>query len=153
MKEFEVEIKKIAENIKESEIFHEDIDSEAIKLLFDLAEAGIKTLNSKGVNSVKLHQLPADLVPLFFHFESGCNGFVITTEKKYTFFMQSTGNNVFVFGKNKRKGPEDAGNDKMQQLFNIEFAENNGDMSFYDSTNKEINAEEIVLLALNWSLN
>ena len=153
MKEFEVEIKKIAENIKESEIFHKDIDSEAIKLLFDLAEAGIKTLNSKGVNSVKLHQLPADLVPLFFHFESGCNGFVISTEKKYTFFMQSTGNKVFVFGKNKRKGPEDIGNDKIQQLFNIEFADNNGDMSFYDSTNKEINAEEIVLLALNWSLN
>ena len=150
MYKFIEEIKKLSENVKKSVNAEEGLNTPAIRLLYSFAEIGIKTLSSGGAGSVKLHRLPADLVPLFFHYESSGEGFVISTEKKYTFFMQSAEKKVFVFGKNRNNG---SGNEKMQKLLNIDYTENNAEVSFFDSTNKEINADDIVLLALRWSLN
>jgi len=155
MDKFTEEIKKLSDNISKQDINTESksINSKAIGSLFKYAEIGISTLRSGGLPSIYLHILPADIVPLFFHFESGGEGFVISTSKKFTFFMQSSDNKIFVYGKEKKNAIQGAGSDKTQQLFNIDFTENNENVSFYDSTKKEIKADEIVLLALNWSLN
>jgi len=155
MDKFLEEINKLSSKVDKSEIYPESnsINPPAIDLLFKFSEKGINELKSNGLGSVKLHRLPFDLVPLFFHFESSGEGFVISTAKKYTFFMQSADKKIFVFGKAKKIGQAVTVNDKMQQLFNIDFAENDGDVTFYDSTNKELKPDEIVLLALNWSLN
>lgn len=153
MKNYIEEVKKMASDYEESPGLNEDVVSPAIKILFDITESGANTLGSNGVSSVKIHRMPADLVPLFFHFETSGGGFILSTKNKFTFFMQSADNKIFIFGKNKRNGPEKSINDKIQQLFNIDITDNNGNISFFDSTKKEIKAEEIVLLALRWSLN
>lgn len=154
MDKFIEEINKLSSKVEKSDISLEsNINPPAIDLLFKYSEKGIKELKSNGLGSVNLHRLPFDLIPLFFHFESSGGGFVISTAKKYAFFMQSTDKKIFVFGKAKKIGHDVTVNDKMQQLFNIEFRENNGVVSYYDSTNKELKPSEIVLLALNWSLN
>ena len=67
--------------------------------------------------------------------------------------MQSSDNKIFIYGKVKKTGHRGTGADKMQQLFNIDFTDNDGNVTYYDSTNKELKADEIVLLALKWSLN
>ena len=153
MEKFTELVKKLAESSKESGPVEGNSDSTAIKLLFGYAEKGVDTLISEGISSIKLHQLPGELVPLFFQFESSGSGFVISTDNKYTFFMQSRDGKIFIFGKNRRDGQNNSVNEKMQQLFNIDFTEENEKVSFFDSTKKEINADEIVLLALRWSLN
>ena len=153
MEKFTEQLKKMVANIKETGPVEGTSDSAAIKLLFDFAERGIDTLRSEGISSIKLNRLPSELVPLFFHFKSSGSGFVISTDKKYTFFMQSSDGKIFIFGKNRRNGQSNNVNEKMQQLFNIDFTEENEKISFFDSTKKEISADEIVLLALRWSLN
>lgn len=152
MDKFTEEIKKLSVNTEEKDP-DKDISDRylpAIESLYNFADKAVLTLKS---SSVKLHRLPADLVPLFFHFESGGGGFVISTAVKYAFFMQSSENKIFIYGKSKKNGINSPGNAKMQQLFNIDFTENNENVTFYDSTNKEISPEEIVLLALSWSIN
>lgn len=153
MEKFTEQLKKLAANIKESGPVDGNSESPAIKMLFDFAEKGIDTLRSEGISSIQLHVLSSELVPLFFHFESRGSGFVISTDKKYTFFMQSRDGKIFIYGKNRRYGQKNSVNEKMQQLFNIDFTEENEKVSFFDSTKKEIVADEIVLLALRWSLN
>lgn len=155
MDKFTEGIKKLSDNVYKQDINTESksINSKAIDLLFEYAEKGVNTLRSNGLSSVYLHRLPVDLVPLFFHFDSGGEGFVISTAKRFVFFMQSTDKKIFIYGKVKKNGFKDPGTDKMQQLFNIDFTENNGNVTYYDSTNKELKTDEIVLLALNWSLN
>jgi len=155
MDKFTEEIKKLSDNISKQNINTEsnNINSKAISSLFKYAETGINTFRSCGLSSISLHRLPVDLVPLFFHFESGGEGFVISTAKRFTFFMQSSDKKIFVYGKEKKNAIKGTGSDKTQQLFNIDFTENNGNVTYYDSTNKEIKADEIVLLALRWSLD
>jgi len=155
MDKFTEEIKKLSDNVYKPDINTESksINSHAIESLFEYAEKGVTTLKSNGITSINLHKLPVDLVPLFFHFDSGGEGFVISTAKRFAFFMQSSDKKIFIYGKVKKFGIQGPGNDKMQQLFNIDFTENNGSVAYYDSTNKELKADEIVLLALNWSLN
>ena len=153
MDKFTEEIKNIFENINENEINTERqaINSDAIATLYSYAEKGVNLLRSGGFSTIYLHRLPFDIVPLFFHFESGGDGFVISTAGKFVFFMQSTEKKIFIYGKDKINGT--SSKDKMQQLFNIDFTEDNGKVTYYDSTKKELQAEEIVLLALKWSLN
>lgn len=155
MDKFTEEIKKLSDNVykqgKNTE--SKNINSKAIGSLFKFAETGVNTLRSGGLSSIYLHRLPVDLVPLFFYFESESEGFIISTAKKFVFFMQSSDKKIFIYGKEKKNGIQGTGTDKMQQLFNIDFTETNGNVTYYDSTNKDIKADEIVLLALNWSLN
>ena len=155
MEKFIEEIKKLSVNLDKSEENKSKVypESSAIESLFNYADKAVTSLKKDGVVSINLHRLPIDLVPLFFQFESRGEGFVLSTVKKYAFFMQSAENKIFIFGKMKRKGLKHSGNDKMQQLFNIDFTENNGNVTYFDSTGKEIKPDEIVLLALNWSLN
>ena len=68
-------------------------------------------------------------------------------------FLCKAGTENIYFGKNRKNGQNKSVNEKMQQLFNIDFTEENEKVSFFDSTKKEIVADEIVLLALRWSLN
>ena len=153
MDKFSEDIKKIFENINEKEINtkRQTDKSDAIASLYRYAEKGVDLLRSGGLSSIYLHSLPVDIVPLFFHFESGGDGFVISTAKRFAFFMQSADKKIFIYGKDKINGSY--GKDKMQQLFNIDFTEDNGKVTYYDSTKKELQVEEIVLLALKWSLN
>lgn len=152
MDKFTEQIKKLSENIVNKDQYRDnsDIYSYAVELLFSIADKGLLLLDS---SSVKLHRLPTDLVPLFFHFESSGGGFVISTDVKYAFFMQSSENKIFIYGKTKTDERKSSGNTKMQQLFNIDFIENNGKVTFFDSTKKEIKPDEIILLALSWSIN
>ena len=153
MDKFAQELKKLFKIINKEEINTENLTlkSDAIAFLYNYAEKGVNLLRSEGLSSIYIHRLPVDIVPLFFHFESGGDGFVISTDKRFVFFMQSTDKKIFIYGKDKTNGSYSK--DKMQQLFNIDFTEDNGKVTYYDSTKKELIADEIVLLALKWSLN
>ena len=107
MDKFLEEINKLSSKVDKSEIYAESnsLNPPAIDLLFKYSEKGINELKSNGLASVNVHRLPIDLVPLFFHFESSGGGFVISTAKKYTFFMQSTDKKDIYFWESEENRP------------------------------------------------
>ena len=153
MKKFIEEIRKLAENLKKSEEKPPG-SSPAVEQLYNYSKKAVKTLSAEGCRYINVYMLPPDLIPLFFHFESCGSGFVISNREKYVFFMLSAENRIFIYGSDKTATDGSRVNSgKMSQLFNISFSKENGNVQFYDSTGKELQTDDIVLLTLRWLLN
>ena len=156
MDKFIEEIKNLSQNsnVSNNKRVAGSVTNEGLKKLFEIASVGVDTFNKNNSFSIKLHKLPADLIPLFFNFQSDCAGFVIKTEKKYIFVMQSEQNKVFIYGLASRDGVSIRQSmTRAVQLFNVEYKEDKNNINFYDNTRKEIQAEEIVLQIIRWGLS
>jgi len=156
MDKFIEEIKSLSRNNSTSNVkpISESEESKALNILFDLALVGMETFNKTGSCEIKLHKIPADLVPLFFNFHYDCGGFVIKTGKKFIFIMQSEQNKIFIYGLSSRDGYSVRHNmNKAVQLLILEFKNKENGVKFFDSTNKEIKPEEIILQALKWGIS
>ena len=156
MDNFIKEIKKLLHNGSDTinkEIAEPD-NNKALDKLFDIAAVGVDTFNNNSSYSVKLHRLHADLMPLFFNFQSECNGFVIKTEKRFIFVMQSELNKIFIYGLTTKDGASARQSmTRAVQLFNLDYKKSNDEIKYYDSTNREIQPEEVVLQLFKWGLN
>ena len=99
MDDFIEEIKALSQKTTTSENnrTYKAENSEALNVLFNIASIGVNNFNENSASSIRLHRLHADLVSLLFNFQDYCSGFVIKTEKKFSFVIQNK-NNVFIYG-------------------------------------------------------
>ena len=102
MKNFLNEIERISEALLNipNQVAETISDTPAVEKLFELTEMAIDIFSKRGIDYVKLHKLPRDLLPLLFTFENESNGFVINTDKKYIFVIGCQPNKIFIYGIN-----------------------------------------------------
>ncbi len=156
MNNFIKEIKILSQRVKisENKKFNGSENNEALEILFDIAKIGINTLKETNSSSVNLYRLPADLMPLFFNFQNDCGGFVIRTEKKFIFVTQNKEKRVFIYGLAiKDNFPIQQITNRRIQLLSLEYKAKKGKIEFYDSTNKTIKPEDVVLEVMKWGLS
>ncbi|MGI9533414.1 MAG: hypothetical protein ACR2NW_00550 [Thermodesulfobacteriota bacterium] len=155
MENFIEQIKNLSENHNPSgnKEVPDPKDYEALNKLFEITEVGIDKFNENNSFPIKLHRLHADLMPLFFNFQSDSSGFIIKTENKFIFVMQSVNNNIFIYGLTSKDGADIRQSmTRAVQLFKLEYKDNNG-IKLYDSTNREIDPEEVILQVISWGLS
>ena len=156
MDKFIKEIESLSESGKSSgnNEVSDQAEYKALRRLFEIAEIGADKYNESGSYPIKIHRLHSDLMPLFFNFQSDCSGFVIRTENKFIFIMQSQNNNILIYGLTSKNGVDIKQNmTRAIQLLNLEIKENNNDIKYYDNTNREIQAEEVILQLFKWGLS
>ena len=155
MSNFSEEIKKLSElhNQSESNEINYGEQFDALKVLYDITSRGVDQFNQNSALKIKLHELHPDLMPLFFNFQSDCSGFVIRTESKFIFVMQSVNNQIFIYGLASQNGVDIRQSmTRAVQLFKLESKDEDG-IRFYDSTDRELQAEEIIIQLLSWGLS
>lgn len=155
MDDFIEEIKTLSQKTTPSENnrSYKAENNEALNVLFNIASTGVNNFNENSASSIRLHRLHADLVPLLFNFQDCCGGFVIKTEKKFSFVIQSK-SNVFIYGLASKDDLQIKQNmHRTIQLLSLRCEKINEKITFYDSTNKVINPQDVVLQVIKWGLN
>ena len=156
MDKFIKEIESLSESVNSTgrDEASDQAEYKALSRLFEIAVIGADKYNESGSYPIKIHRLHTDLMPLFFNFQSDCSGFVIKTENKFIFIMQSQNDNILIYGLTSKNGVDIRQNlTRAIQLLNLEIKENNDVIKYYDKTNREIQAEEVVLQLFKWGLS
>ncbi len=155
MDDFIEEIKTLSQKTTPSENnrTYKEENNEALNVLFNIASTGVNNFNESSASSIRLHRLHADLVPLLFNFQDSCSGFVIKTEKRFSFVIQNK-SNVFIYGLDSEDGLQIKQNmHRTVQLLSLRYEKINDKITFYDSTNKVIDPKDVVLQVMKWGLN
>ncbi len=155
MDDFIKEIKAMSQKTAASEKgkTFEAQDSEALNILFNIARSGVDNFSGNSACPIRLHRLHEDLVPLLFSFQDRCSGFVIRTEKKFSFVIQSR-SSIFIYGLASRDGSQAKQNmHRTVQLLSLRYEKVKDEITFYDNTNKVIDPQDAVLQVLKWGIS
>lgn len=155
MDDFIEEIKTISRKAKASENnkISDAENNEALNILFNIASSGVNNFSENSAYPIRLHRLHSDLVSLLFNFQDYCSGFAVKTRKKFSFVIQSK-SNIFIYGLASKDGSQvKQSMHRTIQLLSLRYEKIKDEITFYDSTNKIINPQDVVLQVIKWGIS